>query len=48
MIYFWFTYAGVISYCRYSLVAVPYAVILAAYAYEFLGNTMQASKEKSV
>jgi hypothetical protein len=48
MTYIWLIYAMVISYCRYSLVAVPFAIILAAYAYEFLYKRMQAVQKKSV
>jgi hypothetical protein len=48
MMYFWLIYAMVISYCRYSLVAAPFAIILAAYAYEFLCKRMQAAQKKSV
>jgi hypothetical protein len=33
MMYFWVIYAMVISYCRYSVPAVPYATILAAFAF---------------
>jgi hypothetical protein len=35
MIYFWLVYAMVISYCRYSVPAVPYVIILAVFACTF-------------
>jgi hypothetical protein len=48
MMYFWIVYAMVISYCRYSISAIPYAIILAVFAGSYIYNEINKSKRNTV
>jgi hypothetical protein len=48
MMYFWVIYAMVISYCRYSVPAAPYATILAAFAFVSIYSKTKRFRRKTL